>query len=211
MGKKDVSYEDIFEGFSEEEKDMLLTLSTNEYFNYIYKGEKFQKILGKINLNGTLTDEEWDFVTEKLFLVSVKSETEYEVDELDFKDRIILNACRFGTKVSREDSSLYNECYKMKEFYESYRKLRILSKYLFSSYTVVDDYRDMDLLKLLIDLNLVCYEFREYRELFKSAFITHNEVERSNFGDINGAERSNLNRMNRAYDSAVVIYRKIMQ
>jgi len=99
----------------------------------------------------------------------------------------------------------------MKEFYESYRKLRILSKYLFSSYTVVDDYRDMDLLKLLIDLNLVCYEFREYRELFKSAFITHNEVERSNFGDINGAERSNLNRMNRAYDSAVVIYRKIMQ
>ena len=203
MGKDvNTTYDDLFLSFTEEEKDLFLNSNATTFFKYIYESDNFQNILKKINASDLLSDDEWKYVLERLFFISVKSESEYEVDKLDFKDKIIQLFCRIGMFFTGEDSGLYNEFYKMKEFLDSFKKLHSISNDLYNAYELVDDERDINLLKLLIEHNLICCDFRDYRQKFMDVYNYHNHHTIETTGLVVGDERSNINLMNRAYDSA---------
>ena len=196
------TYEDLFLGFAEDERDLFFNSNATTFFKYIYESDYFQNILKKINSSDCLSDDEWKYVLERLFYISVKSESEYEVDKLDFKDRIIQLFCRVGMFFTSEDSGLYNEFYKMREFLDSFRKLRSISNDLYNAYELVDSERDVKLLKLLIEHNLVCCDFRDFRQKFMDVYDYHNHHSLDETGLVAGDERSNINLMNRAYDKA---------
>ena len=91
----------------ENERKMYFNLSASEYLNNVYHSREFSPILKKLNTKEKLTIEEWEYLVNRLFLVTFKALSE--------EDKI----SKIGLKICRKDMPLYNECFKMIRFIDS--------------------------------------------------------------------------------------------
>ncbi len=101
----------------ENERKMYFNLSASEYLNNVYHSREFSPILKKLNTKEKLTIEEWEYLVNRLFLVTFRALS--EEDKITSGDKIRYAISKIGLKVSRKDMPLYNECFKMIRFIDS--------------------------------------------------------------------------------------------
>ena len=101
---------------SNNEKMMYVDSTANEYFRNIYYSEKFTFIISKLDSKEKLTDEEWTYLINRLFMVTYKATLEEE--ELTAFDKINYLINKIGVKVFKK-GKIHNECVKLLAFLES--------------------------------------------------------------------------------------------
>ena len=91
---------------NEEQLYIAVEGSCREYYQYLLNNTEFKRIISKVNSNDSLTNDEWLYILERLFLISYKSKV--EEDKIDINDRIYTVICKIGMKVFKEGSPIYN-------------------------------------------------------------------------------------------------------
>ena len=103
--------EKIFSDMPEEEKHNYFNKDTMEYYKYIKGLPEFQNIEKKLNNKEKLTEEEWEFILNKLFLVFIRSLD--EENRIALLGRLFLLFAKINTKVLKQGSPAYNRLYKL--------------------------------------------------------------------------------------------------
>ena len=118
----------IIDKLDDEEKRLYWNNTANDFFRNVYYSKEFSPILKKLNTNEKLTTSEWNYLVDRLFLVTCKAIS--EEDEVKYLDKILYILCKIGMKLSKEDGKIYNECVKMVEFIDSINKEKDIKLWL---------------------------------------------------------------------------------
>ena len=182
----------IIDKLDDNEKKIYWNHTASEYFRNIYYSRKFSPILKKLNTQEKLTDDEWNFLVDRLFLVTCKAVS--EEDNVQLKDKLIYALCKIGLKFSSDNSYIYNECYKMVEFINSITMEKDINNDLVVGLNLVNNSNNDDtLLNELLQQHREALVFRDNQDCFYEAY------EDSYKGHITESERGYINSMNRSY------------
>ncbi len=143
---------DIVKKLSHEEKMMYIDSSATEYFRNIYYSKDFSIIVEKLNSKEKITDEEWEYLVDRLSLVTYKATM--EEDSLNLLDRIYYVLSRIGSKVFKK-GKIHNECVKMLAFAESIKLEKDINLDL------IDGIDRVNFSKNQIDLDILLKQHRE--------------------------------------------------
>ena len=183
---------ELVEQMSDEERFVFENENASHYFNYIKKSDTYMSILAKLDGEGKLETCEWEYLFQKLFVVSCKAMMEEM--KPSFVDSIIYLFSRFGMMIGSKDSRLYNECFKMVEYITSMKKGKDINKDLFYGLEVVGSSKEKDDLDILLQQHHEATVFRDNFEAFMKAY------ENSNDGVVSINERLCINSYNQAYE-----------
>ena len=101
----------------EDERNMFFSLSASEYLNKVYHSKEFSPILKKLNTKEKLTIKEWEYLVNRLLLVTFSALA--EEDKVTSGDKFRYTISKIGLKICRRNMALYNECFKMIRFIDS--------------------------------------------------------------------------------------------
>ena len=176
---------------NEEELDIAVEGSCREYYQYLLNNAEFKRIISKVNGNDSLTNDEWLYILERLFLISYKSKE--EEDKIDINDRIYTVICKIGMKVFKEGSPIYNECIKMFKYIDFIRERKEIDKDLLFGHDFVKANKKEDYLGILIKQHEEASTFRNNNEMFIRS------VEEGRSGELSQHEIIGMNATERSY------------
>ena len=181
---------DIVKKLSHEEKMMYIDSSATEYFRNIYYSKDFSIIVEKLNSKEKITDEEWEYLVDRLTLVTYKATM--EEDSLNLLDRIYYVLSRIGSKVFKK-GKIHNECVKMLSFAESIKLEKDINLDL------IDGIDRVNFSKNQIDLDILLKQHRE-ATIFRDnqdAFI--DSYRNGQVGVMTGDDMLYMDSMDRSY------------
>ena len=181
---------EIMEKMTEEEIIEFLTNSANDYLNIVLRTEEYSLIRDKLNNKEKLTNEEWTFILEKIYLVITKAT--FEENKTDLNDVLSLLFSKIFMKISVEDSAVYNSSYKMKELITIGRKEAKLNSILLTGFYRVLRTKDEEDLNILLEQQDAAYAFRYYRDEFLDDLEKADDdvISTNMYVSINSIERS---------------------
>ena len=181
---------DIVKKLSHEEKMMYIDSSATEYFRNIYYSKDFSIIVEKLNSKEKITDEEWEYLVDRLTLVTYKATM--EEDSLNLLDKIYYVLSRIGSKVFKE-GKIHNECVKMLAFAESIKLEKDINLDL------IDGIDRVNFSKNQVDLDILLKQHRE-ATIFRDnqdAFI--DSYRNGQVGVMTGDDMLYMDSMDRSY------------
>ena len=155
--------QEIVSKLSEEEKMKYIDSTASEYFRDFYYSKEFSCVLNKLNSNEKLTEEEWQFLMEKLYLVTYKATLEEE--RLNFIDKINYIINRIGAKVFKK-GKIHNECVKILTFLESAKLEKEINDDLTNGFERVEKNKSEDDLDILLKQHREAVIFRNNQDSF---------------------------------------------
>lgn len=176
----------------EEESKLYQDSTATSFFNYIYNSEEFQNILAKMVPNETITEEEWTFLFEKLYLVTNKAKSEEGTPKL--LDGIMYLISRLGTKVFPKDSPQYNDYYKDYEVIRSLYRTKEVNDFLLQALTETMNSRSQDDFTVLLKMHQEAILMRNRRDYM------YEETLKSSEGELTTSEIVAINTFNRSYE-----------
>lgn len=181
---------ELMEKMTEEEIIEFLTNSANDYLNIVLRTEEYFLIRDKLNNKEKLTNEEWTFILEKIYLVITKAT--FEENKTDLNDVLSLLFSKIFMKISVEDSAVYNSSYKMKELITIGRKEVKLNSILLTGFYRVLRTKDEEDLNILLEQQDAAYAFRYYRDEFLDDLEKADDdvISTNMYVSINSIERS---------------------
>ena len=181
---------DIVKKLSHEEKMMYIDSSANMYFRNIFYSKEFSSIVEKLDSKEKITDEEWEYIVDRLSLVTYKATM--EEDSLSVLDRIYYVLSRIGSKVFKE-GKIHNECVKMLAFAESIKLEKDINLDL------IDGIDRVNFSKNQMDLDILLKQHRE-ATIFRDnqdAFI--DSYRNGQVGVMTGDDMLYMDSMDRSY------------
>ncbi len=182
--------EKLIDEMKEEEKIIYLKSNASSYFHYVFKDNE-SSLKEKINQSEKLTEEEWKFILEKLFLVTTKAIA--EEDEFSIVDSIVYLISRISKAISFKDSPYYNECCKLIEYLGTIKKEKMIHKDLVKGLRIVNVSREETDLDILLRQHEEACIFRDSKDTFNRIY------ENTSTGIINRSEIMYSNIMKRSY------------
>ena len=182
---------EIIDEFDEEEKEKYFIESSSKYFRYLYSTPKFNGIISKLDNNYVIKEDEWMFLFKRFFAVTCKAMEENE--KLSFLDKIIYMFSKIGYKISKMDTKLYNECYKMIQYIESIKMNNDINSDLLFGLERVGTGRDYKVLNTLLKQHIEASTYREYKDMFFESY------KKSDSDRISYDERIAINSFGRSY------------
>ena len=181
---------DIVKKLSHEEKMMYIDSSANMYFRNIFYSKEFSSIVEKLDSKEKITDEEWEYIVDRLSLVTYKATM--EEDSLSVLDRVYYVISRIGSKVFKE-GKIHNECVKMLAFAESIKLEKDINLDL------IDGIDRVNFSKNQMDLDILLKQHRE-ATIFRDnqdAFI--DSYRNGQVGVMTGDDMLYMDSMDRSY------------
>lgn len=176
---------------SDEEREIFLEQSATEYFHYIYNQKTFQSLLKRLDSNEMLLEEDWDFLLEKFYLIICKAIS--EETKVDFIDKILSLVCKMVVRFGKENTKIYNECYKLLEYVSMMKKEKEINQDLFTGYdTILNDKR-----KESVHVHLKQQEEASIYRANRDYYLQ--EYQKASSGVITNGERMAINSFNRSY------------
>ena len=182
---------EIIDEMDKEEKEKYFMESSSKYFRYLYSSPRFEEILDKLDNNYVIKEEEWLFLFKRFFAVTCKAMEENE--KLSFLDKVIYMLSKIGFKISKLDSKLYNECYKMIEYIKSIEMNNDINNDLLYGLEEIGTERNYKKLDILLKQHIIACNYRESKDLF------YDNYKKSNSSDITFEERISISSFNREY------------
>ena len=183
--------EKIAENLTEEEREMFLNADCTSCYEFVKKGEVFSALIQKNINREKLTDEEWEYILFRLYILSCKALVEEQ--GVDFMDRILSFLSKIGMKISKQDKPLYNECLKMVEFVSSFRKEKEINVDVRDSFYETQDSKSPTDLDILLHQYEEADLFRKSRNAFMEAY------KGSEYGQLSIHERMYIRAFQNAY------------
>ena len=191
---------EIIDEMDEEEKEKYFIESSSKYFRYLYTTKKFESILDKLDNNYTIKEDEWLFLFKRFFAVTCKAIEENE--KLSFLDKIIYMFSNIGIHMSKLDSRLYNECYKMIEYIKSINMNKDINSDLLYGLEQVGSKRDYKKLDILLKQHTTACNYRESKDLF------YDNYKKNDGSNISYEERMAISSFNRHYNKEKELVKK---
>ena len=185
-----MEFDAIINSLSEDELKRYNSQTASEYFRDLYYSENFIKIIKKIDKDEKLSEDDWQYLTDRLFLVTYKAIQ--EEDSIKLADRIsyILNS--ICIKVFK-NGKMHNECEKMIKFIDSINHEKEINEYLLSGLETVNDSRSQTELNILLKQHREAGIFRDNQDAFIDSY------KESSLGRMSNQDIVNMNCMDRAY------------
>ena len=184
--------EKLTDQLSDEEREVFLKSDSTSCYQFIKKDEMFSSLIQKNINRESLSDEEWEYVLFRLYLVSCKAVVEEE--SVDFMDHILSFLSKVGMKISRKDKPLYNECFKMAKFVWSLKGQREINADILESIYQTMESKKAD------DLDLLFHQFEEANIFRTNLEAFMGEYKGTRFGDVSMHERMYLRATERAFE-----------
>ncbi len=175
-----------------EELDLAVEGNYREYYDYLFADDTFLNVIEKVKGKEELSEEEWLYILERLFIIRYKSVQDEE--KIDFKDKFNSLICRIGMKIFKDDSGLYNECLKMYKLIEFMKNEKEINKDLYNGYEIVKDNKDIESLNILINQYIEANIFKSNSSFYEELF------EESTSGIISTSERTQMNASTYSYN-----------
>ena len=191
---------EIIDDMDNEEKEKYFMESSSKYFRYLYTSKKFESILDKLDNNCIIDEDEWLFLFKRFFAVTCKAMEENE--KLSFIDKVIYMFSKIGFKISKLDSKLYNECYKMIEYIKSIKMNKDINSDLIHGLEKVGTGRDYKKLDILLKQHTVACTYREYKDMFYEYY------KKSNNSNMSYEERISISAFHRQYKNEKELVKK---
>lgn len=170
-------------------------------YEYIKKEQRFASLIEKNINREALTDEEWEYILFRLYLVIGKAVTEEE--KVTFKDHILSFLSKIGAKISKKDKPIYNECIKMIKFVRSFKSEKDINTDVLNGFDVVLENKEATDLDILLEQLEESRIFRTNRDAFMRAYGD------SVYGVFSTEERMYMRAYERAYDREKELCKKI--
>jgi hypothetical protein len=180
----------VIKSLSPQEKKAYETQTASEYFRHLYYSQDFIKILDKMDTTELLSDKEWTYLLERLFLVTYKALS--EEDTVSFMDRLTYMVNSIAIKVFKS-GKLHTECEKMMKFINSVIYEREINEELVNGLEMVENSRSESELSILINQHREAAIFRDNQDAFIDSY------KESNTGSMSNQDIVNMNCMDRAY------------
>ena len=185
---------------SEEERNLFEQADCTTCYQAIKKEERFASLIQKNINREKLTDEEWEYILFRLYLICCKATMEEE--SVTFTDHILSFLSKIGMKISRKDKPLYNECIKMVKFVRSFKREKEMNIDAFNSFYITMESKEATDLDLLLDQLEEAKIFRTNRGAFMEAYKD------GAYGVITANERMYMRASERAYERAKELSKK---
>ena len=165
---------------SEDEKKMYVDSTANQYFRNIYYSKEFSTIVSKLDSKEKLTEEEWAYLTTRLFMVTYKATL--EEDSLNCLDKINYLINKIGVKIFKK-GKIHNECVKLLAFLESIKLEEEINTDLSNGLERVEMSRSDTDLDILLRQHREAVIFRDCQDAFidsyregKNGVMTDNDL-----------------------------------
>ena len=185
-----MDFDSIIEKMNDEELKQYNSQTASEYFRSLYYSEDFIKIIKKMNKGERISEDDWVYLTDKLFLVTYKAIQ--EEDSVKLTDRIRYALNNICIRVFK-NGKMHNECEKMIKFIDSINHEKEINEYLLSGLESVCDSRSQTELDILLNQHREAGLFRDNQDAFMDSY------KESIAGSISNQDIVNMNRMDRAY------------
>lgn len=187
----DMDLEQLVEDMSSEERECFLKTSTSDYFRYIESQEEYQKIVEKVNQSEKLTEAEWSYISSKLYVVSCR--TLIEEDSFSFLDRLYILIGKIGLLISKKDRPIYNECYKMIAYANSFKQEKEINEDCLNGLDVILEKKQET------DLDILLRQYQESIIFGNNQMAFMEAYKKSSPGVITMEERMYMNAFQKAY------------
>ena len=185
--------QNLMKNLTKEEKIIFYTEDANHYYRYVKNSDCFSQLNKKLESDGKLTEEEWDYLLNRLYLVTCKAIG--EEDDITISEKLIYLISKLGYIISKKNSSLYNEAYKIMEYIGGIKKAQDINDDLLYGYDMVVDTHDEGYLDILIRQHEAAEIFRGNKSFFEREYVNSKD------GKISDNEKIAINSFNRGYDS----------
>ena len=187
-----IKLEDCKKHMNENEAEIYYNKTATEFFRYIYETERFQEIIDNMKPQTDISEEDWLYLFEKLYLVTYKSLREEASPRLS--DSLIYLISKIGVTIFPKDNPKYKEYYKDLEIIRSVYRNRKVDDDLLRILTEVMETKDIDDMNLLLQLHQEVCILRNNRDYL------YRESLKSQDGVISVGERTAINSFNRSYE-----------
>lgn len=150
-----------------DEKLSYIDSTANEYFRNVYYSEKFSSIVSKLDSKEELSEDEWNYLINRLYMVAYKATM--EEDSFDIIDGINYVVNRVGVFLFKK-GIIYNECAKMLVFLDSIRIEKDINKDLLLGIELVENSRDVLDLSILLRQHREAVLFRDNQDAFLNLY-----------------------------------------
>ena len=157
----------IIDKLDESEKMMYIDSSASSYFRATYYSKRFSSIVSKLDTSEKLTNEEWEYLIEKLYLVTYKAIM--EEDSLDIGDKLFYAISKIGAKVFK-NGKIHNECIKMLAFVESLDLEKDINEDLSNGLERIEKSKSKDDLSILLRQHREAVIFRDKQDEFINSY-----------------------------------------
>ena len=158
----------LVNSLSDEEKDIFIHQTATDYYHYLEEQKEFLTAQKHILQNEQLSDKEWRYMINKLFLVSCRALA--EEGSISFADRVFFYISKLGMKVSKKNQFLYNECYKMIKFVHSLQWEKEINEDLLEKLDLVIDTYEESELDTLLKMHNEAAVFRSNQDAYIEAY-----------------------------------------
>ena len=159
--------QEIVRKLDENEKMKYIDSTASEYFRDVYYSKEFSCVLTKLDSKERLTNDEWQYLLEKLYLVTYKAVL--EEDNLSIMDKINFVINRVGTKVFKK-GKIHNECVKMLAFLESIRLEKDINIDLVNGLERIENNKNETDLDVLLRQHREAVIFRNNQDAFIDSY-----------------------------------------
>lgn len=177
---------------TKEEQDLFAKADCTTCYQYVKTEERFASLIEKNINREKLTDEEWEYILFRLYLVIGKAVTEEE--SVTFTDHILSFLSKIGVKISKKDKPIYNECIKMIKFVKSFKHEKEINSDVLNGFDTLMESKKATDLDILLEQLEEGRIFRTNRDAFMKAY------KESVYGVFSANERMYLMASERAYD-----------
>lgn len=158
----------LVSSLDKEEKDIFMKKTATDYYHYLEEQKEFLIAQKHLLQNEKLSDKEWRYMINKLFLVSCRALA--EEGKITFADKIFFYISQLGMKVSKKNQFIYNECYKMVEFVHSLQWEKEINEDLLEKLDLVIDTYEESELDTLLKMHNEASIFRSNQDAFIEAY-----------------------------------------
>ena len=165
---------------SNDEKLKYIDSTANQYFRTIYYSKEFSNIVSKLDSKEKLTEEEWTYLINRLFMVTYKANL--EEDPFNSLDKINYLINKIGVKIFKK-GKIHNECVKMLAFLESVKLEEEINNDLFNGLERAEKSKNDTDLDILLRQHREAVIFRDNQDAFldsykesKMGYMTDDEI-----------------------------------
>lgn len=152
---------------NETEKIKYINGTANDFFKDSYNSEKFHSIVDKLNSKDKLTEDEWVYLIEKLYIVTYKAIL--EEDELSILDNINYIINKLYVKIFK-NGKIHDECIKMLAFIECIKFEKEINSDLSKYLEQIKKDRNEEDLDILIRQHIEALIFRDNQDAFLDSY-----------------------------------------
>lgn len=152
---------------TETEKIKCINGTANDFFKDSYNSEKFHSIVDKLNSKDKLTEEEWVYLIEKLYIVTYKAIL--EEDKLSILDNINYIINKLCVKIFK-NGKIHDECIKMLAFIECIKFEKEINSDLSKYLEQIKKDKNEEYLDILIRQHIEALIFRDNQDAFLDSY-----------------------------------------